>query len=661
MKRNIIGFIIVCLSVFLYADKEKLPGDNTLVSSEVVLEKLISYDKKKYKYSVEDYFKTPEEINFRLSPDGKYLSFKKREVDGKVNVYIREISSNITTKVIEEKEQPIGCYMWLNNQQLLYLMDKNGNEIKHLYAVDINGSNERNLTPYKGVNVKVAKLLKKEKDFIIIQMNKNNPEVFEPYRLNTLTGDITLLYKNTNIKEPITSYIFDKDGELRAYVKLENGLEKKLYYKNTESKVFELIHKIQWTDIFSILAFNYNSDNKNDAYIISNLQNDKRIIYLYDLKDKKIIKEMFSNETYDVSGFRTSKKNNYEIQYFIYKGEKRHIIPVSDNYKKLHKKFKKEFKGLEFNIVDETDNEDKLLLYVYSDRVYGMYYLYDLKTDKIEKLLDVMPNLKELDMAKMEPITFKSRDGLTIHGYLTLPVNIKANQKIPMIVNPHGGPQGLRDSWGFNKEAQLFASRGYATLHVNFRISGGYGKKFLNAGFKQVGRKVMEDIEDGVSYVLKQGIIDENKIAIYGGSHGGYATLMGLAKTPDLYACGVDYVGVSNILTFMDTIHPTWKPYIRMMKNIWYDLDDKKEYEIAKTVSPVYIVDNITKPLFVVQGAHDPRVNINESDQIVRKLRDKNFDVPYMVKYNEGHGFEREENKLEFYQAMMGFFAKHLK
>ena len=661
MKRNIIGFIIVCLSVFLYANEEKLPGDNTLVSSEAEIQKLISYDKKKYKYSVEDYFKKPEEFIFKLSPDGKYLSFKKREADGKINVYIRKISSNISTKVIEEKKQLIKKYMWLNNQQLLYLMDKNGNEIKHLYAVDINGSNERNLTPYKGVNVYVEHLLKEEKDFIIIQMNKNNPEVFEPYRLNTLTGDITLLYKNTNIKEPITSYIFDKDGELRAYVKLENGLEKKLYYKNTESKVFELIHKIQWTDIFSILAFNYNSDNKNDAYIISNLQNDKRIIYLYDLKDKKIIKEMFSNETYDVSGFRTSKKNNYEIQYFIYKGEKRHIIPVSDNYKKLHKKFKKEFKGLEFNIVDETDNEDKLLLYVYSDRVYGMYYLYDLKTDKIEKLLDVMPNLKELDMAKMEPITFKSRDGLTIHGYLTLPVNIKANQKIPMIVNPHGGPQGLRDSWGFNKEAQLFASRGYATLHVNFRISGGYGKKFLNAGFKQVGRKVMEDIEDGVSYVLKQGIIDENKIAIYGGSHGGYATLMGLAKTPDLYACGVDYVGVSNILTFMDTIRPTWKPYIKMMKNIWYDLDDKKEYEIAKTVSPVYIVDNITKPLFVVQGAHDPRVNINESDQIVRKLRDKNFDVPYMVKYNEGHGFKREENKLEFYQAMMGFFAKHLK
>ncbi|MDB4257470.1 prolyl oligopeptidase family serine peptidase, partial [Arcobacteraceae bacterium] len=210
-------------------------------------------------------------------------------------------------------------------------------------------------------------------------------------------------------------------------------------------------------------------------------------------------------------------------------------------------------------------------------------------------------------------------------------------------------------------EAQLFASRGYATLHVNFRISDGYGKKFMKAGLKQVGRKVMEDIEDGVSYVLKKGIIDKNKIAIYGASHGGYATLMGLAKTPDLYACGVDYVGVSNILTFMNAFPSTWKPYSKMMKNIWYDIDDKKEYEIAKTVSPVYIVDNIKKPLFVVQGAYDPRVNINESDQIVRKLRDKKFDVPYMVKYNEGHGFKREENKLEFYKAMMGFFAKHLK
>ena len=214
---------------------------------------------------------------------------------------------------------------------------------------------------------------------------------------------------------------------------------------------------------------------------------------------------------------------------------------------------------------------------------------------------------------------------------------------------------------GFNPETQLFASRGYATLQVNFRISGGYGKEFLRAGFKQIGRKAMDDVEDGVRYVLEQGWIDEDKIAIYGASHGGYATLMGLIKTPDLYTCGVNYVGVSNIETFFASFPEYWKPLTEMVKAIWYDLDDPVEAEIAREVSPVFQVDKITKPLFVVQGANDPRVNINESDQIVEKLRAKGFEVPYMVKYNEGHGFYREENSLEFYATMLGFLSQYLK
>jgi dipeptidyl aminopeptidase/acylaminoacyl peptidase len=262
-------------------------------------------------------------------------------------------------------------------------------------------------------------------------------------------------------------------------------------------------------------------------------------------------------------------------------------------------------------------------------------------------------------MAEMRPITFKSRDGLTIHGYITLPKAALEGKKVPLIVNPHGGPQGIRDSWGFNPESQLFASRGYATLQVNFRISGGYGKEFLRAGFKQVGRKVMDDVEDGVKYIIEQGGIDKDKIAIYGGCHGGYATLMGLVKTPDLYACGVDYVGISSIFTFFQSFPEYWKPLITMAKEIWYDVDDPTEAEIAKEVSPIFQIDKIKKPLFVVQGANDPRVNINESDQIVVKLREKGFAVPYMVKYNEGHGYGREENRMDLYKSMLGFFAKN--
>ena len=263
-------------------------------------------------------------------------------------------------------------------------------------------------------------------------------------------------------------------------------------------------------------------------------------------------------------------------------------------------------------------------------------------------------------MAEMRPISFMSRDGVKIHGYITLPKGSKG-KKVPVIVNPHGGPQGVRDSWGFNPEAQLFASRGYATLHVNFRISGGYGKEFFRSGFKQIGRKAMDDVEDGLQYVIDEGWVDGSKAAIYGGSHGGYAVLRGLTKTPDLYACGVDYVGVSNLFTFMETIPPYWAPYLPILKAVWYDPAVPEEKEIMEEVSPVFHIDKIKKPLFVVQGANDPRVNIDESDQIVEGLRERDLEVPYMVKYDEGHGFGKEENRMDLYEAMMGFFAMHLK
>src|SRR5690606_36667829 len=246
-------------------------------------------------------------------------------------------------------------------------------------------------------------------------------------------------------------------------------------------------------------------------------------------------------------------------------------------FKKLYDKFSKEFPGYEYSIVGKTDEEDQYLVMEQSDKLYGQCYHLDAKSGITTLLYDLMPQLEEADMAEMRPITFKSRDGLTIHGYITLPKEALAGKRVPLIVNPHGGPQGVRDSWGFNPETQLFASRGYATLQVNFRISGGYGKDFLRAGFKQIGRNVMADVEDGVQYIIKQGWADKDRIAIYGGSHGGYATLMGMIRTPELYRCGVDYVGVSNIETFFASFPEYWKPYTEMVKSIWYDLDNPEE------------------------------------------------------------------------------------
>ena len=651
--------VITSLMMNAQTTDKKLPGDPTLVSSKATIEKLISYDKGNFKYKVEDYFARPKASQFKLSPDGQYLSYKEKDKDSKNHVYVKDLKSGAITKALVEKDDLIRSYGWLDKKRLFYTQDKGGNENIHLYAADIDGKNLKDLTPYEGITLGSVRLIK-DTEFVIVTMNKNNKQIFEPYKINFNTGEITQLYENKDVKSPIDDYLFDRQGNLRGYTILENGLTTKLYYKDLQTGKFNLVKSTDWKDTFSVIGFNDNSKNKDEVYLVTNLGSDKSRIVLYDLKKNAIIKEVYSNPTFDVSSIaQAGKSRNYELDYISYNGIKNETIPVSKFYKEIHDKLTSEFGDKQFGIASSDDKNEKLLVVVDSDKLYGKYYEYDTKTKTTKLLFDLMPQLKEEDMAEMRPIEFKSRDGLTIHGYITLPKAAINGEKVPLIVNPHGGPQGIRDDWGFNPETQLFASRGYATLQVNFRISGGYGKEFQTSGYKQIGRKAMDDVEDGVKYAIEQGWIDKNKVAIYGGSHGGYATLMGLIKTPDLYSCGVDYVGVSNIFTFFDSFPEYWKPYKEMVKQIWYDLDNPEEAKIAKEVSPVFQIDKIKKPLFVVQGANDPRVNINESDQIVKALRSKGFEVPYMVKYDEGHGFGKEPNRIEFYKSMLGFFAEN--
>lgn len=638
--------------------ESKLPGDTSLPSSEEELAALAAYDKGDFKYKVEDYFARPKASSFQLSLDGKYMSYREKDDNNKRHVYVKNIATGEATRIIEEKDELIRTYGWINDERLVYMMDQGGNENYHIYAVNVDGSNQMDLTPFEGVRAMVSNMLKDQKDYIIIVMNKNNKQIFEPYKLNVVTGELVQLFENPDAANPIQGYEFDKDGELRAYYQLVNGVENKMYYKDLATGKFNLVGTSKWFESFGVLGFNYASGNKDEAYVVTNLDSDKMRIVLYDFKKNAVVKEVFSNPDYDASSMSRSRKRNYEVDYFAYTGEKYTIVPVSDFYKDLSARMQKEFGNKEYYVVDSDDDENTFLIMVQSDRLYGTYYQYDAKTKKFALLFDLMPQLKEEDMAEMRPITFKSRDGLTIHGYITLPQAALEGKKVPMVVNPHGGPQQVRDEWGFNPEAQLFASRGYATLQVNFRISGGYGKEFLTAGFGQVGRKAMDDVEDGVRYAISQGWVDESKIAIYGASHGGYATLMGLIKTPDLYACGVNYVGVSNIFTLFKSMPEYWKPMLDMLKEIWYDIDSPEGAEIAREVSPVFHADRIIKPLFVIQGANDPRVNINESDQIVSALRARGVAVPYMVKYNEGHGFGHEENNMEMYKCTLGFLAR---
>ena len=637
-----------------------LPGNTTLPSSTEELARISAFEQGTFPYTVQDYFSKPKLSAFLLSPDGTYFSFREKDSNGKSHIYVKNLSSNEITKVVEENEELIEGYWWANNERIVFMKDKGGDENHHVFGVNIDGTNVMDLTPFDGVRVRVINELKADPHHCIISMNKDNLQVFEPYKLDITTGELEKLYENKDIQNPIMGFTFDKDGQLRSITQLQNSTEYHHLYRESPDSPFTLVEVTSWRTAFWILEYNYQSENPHEAYVVSNLQSDTMEIQRYDLKERKVLEVLYHNDVYDVAELSLSRKRGYEIDYWAYEGEKDELVPVSEHYRNLCARLSSAFGENTYKIYAQSDNEDKYLVYVYGDKIVGRVYFYDLSSDTITLIVDTMPHLREEDMASMRPISFLSRDGLRIHGYLTIPKGAES-RKNPLIVNPHGGPYGPRDSWHFNPETQLFASRGYLTLQVNYRGSGGFGKSFSLAGAKQIGRNMLNDLEDGVEYCKSMGIVDESKIAIYGASYGGLATLGSLVKTPELYRCGIDYVGVSNLFTFLDTIPPYWKPFLEQMHEQWYDPSNPVEREIMEKVSPALNIDAITKPLLIVQGAKDPRVNIDESDQVVVALRSRGIDVPYLVKYNEGHGFRHEENRIELYSIMMGFFSQYLK
>ena len=634
--------------------EKKLPGDPSLPSSADELATLKELGSKgSHKYSVEDFFRNPDKSNYQLSPDGTYYSFMA-PFERRKNIFVQKIGSEEAIRLTASTDRDISGYGWASANRLIYIKDAAGDENFRLYAVDRDGSNPKDLTPYEGVRIQLIDILEDNEEQMIIGMNKNNPQLFDPYRINIKTGETIQLAENINPTEPIDSWITDHEGRLRIATKVVNGTETVLMYRDTEQESFRDVLKTDFTDSLGVLFFDFTHDHI--IYAASNLDRDKTEIVQFDMhKGQEIGEVIFKHKEVDVSGLHYSRKRKV-LTSISYTTDKRHRIFLDKETEGWYTELEAALPGVEISIASHNKNEDKFIVRTYTDRSLGAYYFYDSISKKLEKIAEVSPWLDEREMAPMQPIKYTSRDGLTIHGYLTLPVG-KEQKNLPIIINPHGGPW-VRDSWGYNPEIQLLASRGYGVMQMNYRGSTGYGKAFFKASFKQWGRKMQDDISDGVQWLIDEGIADPSRVAIYGGSYGGYATLAGVTFTPELYCCAVDYVGVSNLFTFMNTIPPYWKPYLDMM----YQMvgDPEKDKEQMRAASPVFHVDRIKAPLFVVQGANDPRVNIDESDQIVKSLRSRGVDVPYLVKYDEGHGFHNEENRFEMYKATLGFLSKYL-
>lgn len=597
---------------------------------------------------LEDFFRNPEKTAFQLSPNGEYFSYLA-PWESRLNVFVQKAGEETAVRVTSETERDIAGYLWKGDNRILFLKDTGGDENFQLYGVNTDGSDLKGLTVFEKVRTTFIDDLKEDEDEVIVGLNKRDATVFDPYRLNVQTGEMTMLAENPG---NIMGWMTDHDGKLRLAI-TSDGVNNTILYRDTEEEDFRPVLTTSFKETVSPVLFTF--DNKM-VYALSNLGRDKTALVKFDVANGKETEVLFETDEADIDGLNYSRKDK-KLLAVTWTTDKDTTHFFDAEAESIYKNLKAKLPGYEVSVGSHNKAEDMYMIRTYSDRTRGAYHLFNKNTKELTKLAELSPWLKEEHLCEMQPISYTSRDGLTIHGYLTLPLGYEP-RNLPVVVNPHGGPWA-RDYWGFNPEVQFLANNGYAVLQMNFRGSTGFGKAFWEASFKQWGRTMQDDITDGVKWLIDQGIADPERVAIYGGSYGGYATLAGLTLTPELYAAGVDYVGVSNLFTFMNTIPPYWKPMLDMLAEM-VGHPETDSLMLAE-VSPVFHVDKIQAPLFVAQGANDPRVNKAESDQIVEALKARGIKVEYMVKDNEGHGFRNEENRFDFYRAMITFLDKHLK
>ena len=594
-----------------------------------------------------DFFKNPQEAGHQISPDGKHLSWLA-SYERRLNVHVRPLAGGPTVRVTSETARDIAGYFW-KGDRILYVKDFGGDENFHVVSVNLKGEDLKDLTPGEKVRAQIVDGLVDDDRHIIVSHNKRDAKVFDVFRTNVATGEEKLIAQNPG---NITGWMTDHDGRLRIAATTD-GVNTTLLYRAKEEDAFKPILTTNFKEGVQPLMFTF--DNQR-LYVSSNRGRDKAAIFEFDPVTAKEGKLLFEHPEVDVSALGHSRKRKVltTVPYTTWKGQRHFLDKQSEA---MFKAVEAKLPGYEIGFTSTNKSEDKYIVATFNDKTRGKRYLYDKTSGKLDFLADISPWLPEGELADMKPVSYRSRDGLTINGYLTLPKGVAA-KNLPVVVNPHGGPWA-RDSWRFNPEVQFLANRGYAVFQMNFRGSTGYGRKFWEASFKQWGKTMQDDVTDGVQWLVKEGIADPKRIGIYGGSYGGYTTLAGITFTPDLYAAAVDYVGVSNLFTFMGTIPPYWKPYLEMLHEMVGH--PEKDKELLASASPVMHVDKIKTPLFIAQGAKDPRVNKAESDQMVEALKKRGVTVEYMVKDNEGHGFANEENRFDFYQSMEKFLGQHLK
>lgn len=598
---------------------------------------------------VSDFFKSRDMGSYAISPDGKSLSYLKLQ-GKKQNLFVEDLSTGKSIQVTQMNDKNINYYFWVSNEELVYYKEKSGTDrISDLFILNKSGGKERRLSDNGNSRMHVLKDQLIDDKFLLVSSNKRDSTVFDVYRLNVRDGRMDMAAKNPG---NITDWITDSKGELRLATS-SDGVNETLLYRDNEKQVFRPVVTNNFKTTFRPIAI---SDNRpNIVYAISNVNRDKNALVEIDCITGKETKVLFSNDTLNVvdAQYSRSKKMMVFVICETWKKEKYYLDPSAEQ---LYTKLDKLLPGTESKIINRDKAENIFVVRTFTDKNPGSYYLYFADKGAVRKLSDVNPYIKEPEMSEMKPITYTSRDGLKIQGYLTLPVN-KLPQNLPVIVLPHNGPGG-RNSWGYNAEVQFLASRGYAVFQINYRGSSGYGKSFEAAGFKQWGEKIENDITDGVKWLIAKKIANPKKIAIYGTGFGGYIALNSLYSSPGIYVCGGSNSGVINLFSYLKSIPPFLKTNLQM----YYEIigNPVTEVDYMRQASPVFHADKIKVPVFIAQSPKDPRSNSAEAIQFVKELKKNNVNVTYLEKEYGDFSPQGEEMRRKLYASLEQFLAANL-
>ena len=590
-------------------------------------------------------FGNPERTAPEISPDGTMLAYLAPD-QGVLNVWVRSLGKTDDRVVTSDRKRGIRNFVWqYDSKNVLYGQDKDGDENWHVYQTNVASKQTKDLTPFEKSRADILSFEPGYPDTILIQSNKRDAKVFDVYRVNLKTGDMTLDTQNPG---DVQGWTADHALQIRcAQVTTDDGGTLIRVRDDVKSPWRELIKWGPEETLGNVV--NFTPDNKG-LWIQTSLDaNAARLLSVDIATGKRTV--IAEDPQFDVAS-TVEQPKNHKLQAVVFLRERR-------DFQILDKDIQSDFDALrkvrdaDISNISRDLKDDKWIVTFEGDDSPIYYYIYDRATKNATMLFSNRPALEKYKLAKVQPIEYTARDGMKIYGYLTTPAGVEA-RNLPMVVFPHGGPWG-RDLWGYNPNAQWLANRGYAVLQPNFRASTGYGKQYLNAGDRQWAGTMHTDLLDGKDWVVQKGIADAKKVCIMGGSYGGYATLAGVAFSPDAFTCGVDIVGPSNLNTLLKTTPPYWSTLLAMFhKRIGED------EEFLKTQSPLFKADQIKVPLLIGQGKNDPRVNKAESDQIVAAMRKNNKPVEYYVFPDEGHGFARPENRMAFNAASEEFLAKYL-